>query len=238
MTYTALIIDFISFLKHPNLMGYAYSKTDKIKITVQLWLSLFLFMILGFGVLDNLIEIPETDVFAKMLETIGYFAAFLFAVFIGPFLEEVFFRLPLRFKTLYVFCGGLGIIAYLAFSITAIVEYYFDTISWLYYSFWVLATVVFVSSIFFYQNKIKESRTKWFPFIFYTLSILFAFIHIGNFQEFPLKVLLFMPLIVLPQFILGVGMGYLRIRMGFWYGYLFHVLNNAFAFSMFYISLE
>ncbi len=238
MTYKELITDFNSFLKHPDLKGFTYNKTEKLKITVQLWLSLLLFMILSLGILDTLIDIPETDVFTKMLESIGYFGAFVFAVFLGPFLEEVFFRLPLRFKISYAIIGGLGVLFYLAFSVTAILEYYYETLSWLYYVFWLLISVVFVVSCVVFQNQIEVNSTKYFPYVFYVLSIIFAFIHIGNFEEFPLRVLLFTPLIVLPQFVLGLGMGYLRIRIGFWYGCLFHVLNNAFAFSLIYFTIE
>lgn len=238
MTYKALIFDFISFLKKPNLKGYKYTKATSLKLTIQLWLSLLLVMILSLGFLDSLIDIPETDIFDKMLHQIGYLGMFLFAVFLGPLLEEVFFRLPLRFKISSAIIGGLGIISYLAFTITSIVEYRYDTLSWLYYGFWILITMFFISCTLLFKNKIEENKVKYFPYIFYALSIIFAFIHIGNFEEFTFRVLLFTPIIVLPQFILGLGMGYLRIRIGFWYGYLFHIFNNAFAFSLMFFGIE
>lgn len=71
---------------------------------------------------------------------------------------------------------------------------------------------------------------KYYKYIFYFFSIAFAYVHMMNFP-FSKTVLLLSPFLVLPQFIGGVFMGYLRIKFGFLWGFLLHFLSNT-AFLM------
>jgi hypothetical protein len=59
---------------------------------------------------------------------------------------------------------------------------------------------------------------------YYLGALLFALAHLGNYaQQSPLWAVI---LLVLPQLIGGLTYGYLRIRLGFWYGVLGHMLTN------------
>ncbi len=76
--------------------------------------------------------------------------------------------------------------------------------------------------------KIFEVQRKWlkkYPFTFYGMSVLFALLHLNN---FPLSVglLIFAPLLCLPQFILGVLASYARLKYGLKYAMLLHGLHN------------
>lgn len=67
---------------------------------------------------------------------------------------------------------------------------------------------------------------KQFKYIFYTFAILFGYIHITNF-EITTNVILLSPILVLPQIILGLILGYLRVKIGLVYAMLLHALYNG-----------
>jgi membrane protease YdiL (CAAX protease family) len=74
---------------------------------------------------------------------------------------------------------------------------------------------------------------RWFAHgfaVFYWLSVLaFALVHLTNFSSGTILVLL--PL-VLPQFVLGILLGYVRVRIGLWGAMLLHGLHNASALAL------
>ena len=71
---------------------------------------------------------------------------------------------------------------------------------------------------------------KRFKLIFWSFTLVFAAIHLSNFgSEVPFYL---MPLLVLPQFILGIMLGYIRVGWGFWYCVLFHALHNGILVSI------
>ena len=62
---------------------------------------------------------------------------------------------------------------------------------------------------------------------FWTLTVCFAFLHLTNFDSSFTWYLA--PILVLPQFVLGAMLGYIRAVDGFVYAVLFHALHNAIA---------
>jgi membrane protease YdiL (CAAX protease family) len=72
-----------------------------------------------------------------------------------------------------------------------------------------------------------------FPLFFWLTTVAFALVHLANFDAFEdwgsLAILL--PL-VLPQFILGMFVAYLRVRFGLWAAILLHAAHNATALSI------
>ena len=75
----------------------------------------------------------------------------------------------------------------------------------------------------------------YFKFFFYISALLFGWIHIFNF-EFTSSHYVFIPIIALPQTMLGLILGCIRINYGFWYGVLLHFLYNAVLVSGYFIS--
>ena len=63
-----------------------------------------------------------------------------------------------------------------------------------------------------------------FPAMFWLSTIAFACIHLANFSEGNWMTLL--PL-VLPQFILGALLGYLRVNYGLWTVIALHMIHNG-----------
>jgi uncharacterized protein (TIGR03435 family) len=64
-----------------------------------------------------------------------------------------------------------------------------------------------------------------FPVIFYVSAVLFALIHLSNFEYSP-SIWLFAPVLVAPQFIAGLINGYIRVKYNFMLGYSMHAAHN------------
>lgn len=69
----------------------------------------------------------------------------------------------------------------------------------------------------------------FFPLFYWISVIAFALVHLWNFDEGSLLILL--PL-VLPQFILGMLLGYVRVQVGLWAAILLHAAHNSAALSI------
>jgi len=233
MSTRELLIDFLSFLRRPNTEKSTETPRQGLGYTFRLWLCLFVFIIFGGALLDSLIDIPMHDRFDEVMEQIGIWGFIGFAVLLGPLLEEVAFRLAMRFRLRNVIIGVIAFTAYMTQAAFPIAENISPQGPMYLYIFSGLLLVSFLISCLKYHTTIAHWWTARFPLVFYIASVAFAMIHIFNFEEFPLRVILLAPLITLPQFILGLGMGYLRMRFGFWYGYFFHVLNNGFAVGVY-----
>lgn len=79
------------------------------------------------------------------------------------------------------------------------------------------------------HNSLKLSIDKyWHKYykgFFYFAALVFGVVNIFNY-ELSLSVLIFTPLLISPQFIAGLFMGYLRVRFGLLWGMLLHMLHN------------
>lgn len=86
-----------------------------------------------------------------------------------------------------------------------------------------------------FRLQIGYYRTKpYFKFLYYTSALLFGWVHIFNF-EFTSSHYVFIPIITLPQTVLGLILGYVRINYGFWYGVLLHFMYNIVLVSGYFI---
>ncbi len=73
-----------------------------------------------------------------------------------------------------------------------------------------------------------RKNTKGFKYVFYIIAFSFGFIHIINF-EISKTILILSPLLVAPQIIAGLLLGYIRVRLGLLYSILLHALFNGLA---------
>jgi membrane protease YdiL (CAAX protease family) len=79
-------------------------------------------------------------------------------------------------------------------------------------------------------NSKQRAKQIWkhiFGPYLYISTILFSLVHLTNFElgEMPLYVF---PILVLPYFLAGLIISFLRIVFNFWTGFLFHAIHNAF----------
>lgn len=91
-----------------------------------------------------------------------------------------------------------------------------------------LAIVALIAGLVLAVMLGRRPTMRWFqrlfPLFFWLSTVSFALVHLLNYAEGALAVLL--PL-VLPQFISGSIFGYARVRYGLWSSILLHVLHNA-----------
>ena len=103
--------------------------------------------------------------------------------------------------------------------------------------------ILFLASIFapiaeeliFRAPFVLFKQPKLFKIAFYIIGIIFAYVHIFNF-EINSNVILFSPLLVAPQLIVGFIFGFIRIRLGLIWSIYLHGLYNGLLVSSFLIA--
>lgn len=147
-----------------------------------------------------------------------------FIIIIGPFLEELLFRLilvpnikNLTFFTfiLSVFISYGGVYPKEVDSKLFIVVFVCLMLSWL---LWIILSRY--NEIEIYINSLQ----KYLVMVF---SLFFGLIHIGNVDKIYNELILLYPIYVLPQIIMGYFCSILRIKFGFMWGVGFHSFING-----------
>lgn len=101
-----------------------------------------------------------------------------------------------------------------------------------------LITVVgapLLEELFFRAPITLFNNKKYFKIVFYLFAIVFGLVHLSNFQ-ITTNVLLFAPILVAPQTILGGYLGFIRVRFGLQWSILLHACYNAFFMIITFIS--
>ena len=198
-TYT----DLISFLKNPkDEAGPELSIAQKIISVISLLIieiplmAVLILLIWGLETL-GLVD-PDNHKILDMIKSYPVVLLLVLTVVIGPLIEELIFRLYLRYKDNYALRFLISIVSLTGVRNEQKAETFFI-------SLW----------------------KKRYKFIFYFSAVIFGLIHISNF-EFSYTILLLSPILVAPQIILGLIIGYSRVRNGFVSGLLLHSLHNAF----------
>jgi len=88
------------------------------------------------------------------------------------------------------------------------------------------------------EIRIKAlENPKVFRIAFYVFALAFGYIHLSNYQ-IDAQILLFSPLLVAPQILLGLIIGYVRIRLGFFWGVALHACYNGILVSLFLVTKD
>lgn len=147
--------------------------------------------------------------------------------FIGPLAEELAFRLGLTSSRVKLSIA-LGTLAFLivrpGLYVDNPIRYSAEiglsiTISILFYFYWL-------------PQNLDSLFSTWRDQIILISSILFAAVHISNFTPIQYQVIFLYPIYILPQFFMGLILGWLRIEHGFWWAVLFHMLVNSIALGL------
>ncbi|GMN01879.1 type II CAAX prenyl endopeptidase Rce1 family protein [Erythrobacter sp. MTPC3] len=226
---------YLQFLKRPDLpQGTASYKTGVIGTMRIFGLDLIvMFIILSvlFAVIAAGFELPEN--YNSTLEL--NFSFVLLAVVVAPVIEELAFRSWLTGRPRFLYALGVlfitGIIAVIVWA--AISGPAGETAPGLVILAGMGAAVI--ASILGWKRTAPEWFAPIFPAAFWLSSAAFALVHLFNYAEGALWVLL--PLIV-PQFILGTMAAYVRVQYGFVYAVLLHAAHNGFAISVAALSMQ
>ena len=203
MTFHALW----DFIKKPTELG---KDNTSLQIKLGTCLALFLIQIPPLLVLMSLIGgleqlgLWEEDMHSlqKIFQEMEPVLIFLFAVIVAPLFEEVMFRLILKFRSNFLILWSIHIGVALHLGQK--------------------------------RSLLKTARKVWDKFygrVFYLMTMAFGLMHIMNFEP-SLNIYLLAPILVAPQILIGINLGYLRVRFGLIWSILFHAFYNGVLMSI------
>lgn len=220
------LIAFYEYLKHPRVdLSPNTSVFESIQNVVFLFIVVFVAEIVLLFPLLGFLGVNEMDhAMESIMETMSSWSVVLLAVVAAPLIEEVIFRYPLKNKWLL----EVLIMAFLAVAATLFFNNVL-TIGWIgvilvlsLRLMWVLGPLKDLLKV----SNASSSFDRNFPTYFYGVAVFFAFVHIFNFNLDASDWYL-TPILVMPQFVLGLLLGYVRMKYGTLYSILVHGMNNA-----------
>jgi hypothetical protein len=149
----------------------------------------------------------------------------LLAVIVAPITEELAFRLPLaRFRGLYLVVAGVLLGALFPWLLPPPLLVVYLGVSLALIGLGVAAMVSPAAA-----DRIGARWARAFPWLFYGSALTFGLIHLGNysFGETGLVTVAAAPLLVLPQALGGLVLGYNRVRLGVLPAIAQHAAYNA-----------
>ncbi len=145
---------------------------------------------------------------------------FITVVILAPIYEEIIFRSLLKFKknNIILFCTIVPILIGIAAIISKIGAVIFLSL---------LLLIIVSLLLAFKRNKIEIFLSSKFKYFFYGTALLFGLLHGSNFTGNIYLILAFSPILGGPQIVLGLILGYIRMKNGLIYSILFHMLVNS-----------
>lgn len=221
---------FVSFYEYLKLPRFKISSNGSIgqnlKETLSLFIVVFVLEVILLYPLMKLIGMDDMDhAMESLMDTMPSYLIAFFAIVAAPIIEEFIFRYPLKNSylmeiLLWMFLGMLGFL---------VGQNIIEDQAWIFAVAFVLMRIIyFVSNISSEDKNIRfqSNYSKNFPIYFYGVAVFFAFVHVSNFQINPDQ-WMFVPVLVIPQFLLGLLLGYIRMKYGILYCILVHALNNS-----------
>lgn len=232
MSFLKSISEFFDFLNHPK-PGYKEAGPESVIRITQLFFLVFITIIIIYGPIITLIGLEELEhKMDDLLKESHPIIMLLTAVLVAPFFEEMVFRYPLK-------NAGLSLL-FILLSLSCLAYDFFNLDLNLYFLVPIgfLGILLFSTFVdYFFRDKLKNLFIKYFPWIFYYSVVIFAFLHVYNFELNPDQWFL-APLLVIPQFLLALLLGYVRIRNNIWSSVYLHALNNLIPMSLVFMAGE
>ena len=201
------------------------SKSFLVLFSLVLLVIIFTNLVCQF--IDNLCHSSIYNIIHKQQSKVLFKDDFSYNIFyillLGPVIEEVIFRLPLKPSKINLIVS-LSFLCML-FMGGHISNIFYFNFNFLYKFLSIFFVIVFV--IFLNQSFLYKIENKWYGLYFYFLCSTFALIHIENFYHvLPINFIYLSPLFVVPQFLLGCFAGYIRVKNGVLWSVFLHVLFN------------
>jgi hypothetical protein len=240
MQNTSLLSSLFSYFRKPLIATELRSKSFFSKIyllvrviSIAVLSSLLLSLIIVFiGTKTNALD---QHAVADLVENSNPLFTLFFAAFLAPILEETAFRLWHTTKRIPL---GLGTGTFIFFYLTS---FFPDAISELSNRLFSQELMLIVTAILVWlvcilgcigllsipkiYTFVKHQLDTNFRLYFYLAAFLFASLHITNYKP-SLTVFVLMPILILPQFLGGIMLGWLRTNLGILWSILGHALYN------------
>jgi hypothetical protein len=190
---------------------------------------------LGFSPQDNYLVVNE-------LTKMPIWTSFAFLVILGPFYEELSFRLFLNPKKLSVLVGLFFFTTFLLqviISLGVIFFYNSYIFSLAVFSPLFYLAIIFVLFITFFMvffvvpsSAIEPFFSKHLKILLYISAILFGVVHVSNYTNVG-SLWWITLLLILPQLLVGFVLPFIRLKFGFWWSVFAHGLYNfIFGFTL------
>lgn len=238
--YKQIFLELFHFIKEPQLnINHNKSVKRKVQETIGLFFIKITFSI-TIALLLSLFYSPENITDSNMAERFTPLLFVLVGGFILPTYEEITFRLSLKYKAIYASLSLAAIIYYFATKVVCK-----SNLSLVDSSFTARIVISFIvgliSYLFLYKFKLDTKLElfwkKNFQYIYYLSCVLFAWLHIFNFELTALNILL-LPIITLPQLFSATIAGYTRVQFGFQYPLVIHMLTNTIFISLTFLPFD
>jgi len=209
-------------------------KLKRTLVVFLIYLTSAIFVFIFLGLLDTFIVeyffnhsiLDQLKLNNQQINTDFGRYSFIVVVLVAPIFEEIIFRLPLKLGKVGISITA-GLICYRLLAGRLFASEFYDL-----YSYLKIAIALIFSLITF-----KFLPASWlvamkanYKYFFYSVAVIFALVHLSNFSSFNYSVLLFYPFFTLPQFLMGLLIGYVRVEYGFLYGIALHSMINLPAF--------
>lgn len=228
MKFNSILKEFFLFTLSPKLLQIDKTKiSDKILLFIILSFTMLFFVFSSSFLVKIIIYIID---FKEGIKIFNYqnnkllkysiWENVFYILLLGPILEEFISRLYLDLKKRSIILTLLCILA-ITLKMTNL---NFD------FKFYFLISIIVIFALFtlnIKQDSIIFFGKKYYIFIFYFSCLTFSFLHFSNYT----KVLSdnynwLLPLLVLPQFVMGIFFGYIRIKLGFSWSIFLHICMN------------
>jgi hypothetical protein len=224
-----------SFFKNPNFSINSYSNfSEKVLHFIISALFAMMFAVVGIIIIKVVDVILNLYFQVSVLEAISkknnkrfseqefVFDCF-YIIFLGPLIEEIIFRLPLNLKKWNV-AIAMVMVCFITIGDKVFNMSFYSLGSWTK----ILAVVFVLLGFNFLKQQHIDRIKKNYRIYFYILVLSFGGMHIFNFYFLlPKYLVVFSPIFILPQLILGLFTSYIRIKDGFFWGLLLHICFNA-----------
>jgi len=205
-SFRQTLTHFWDFLKNPKDYKLAYHHQFKLvkKDLIQIFKLDLLVTFIGVATVAVLQELLSLDFGPNKIEELinQPFLLLLVGVLIAPVFEELIFRFMITFRRAYPYLLIMG-----------------------------LSKFFFSASDFKVLRIFRKFWSYLFPFIFYSSSLLFGWVHSSNYvageDVGPL-----IAIATIPQILLGLLFGFVRIKYGLRYSVLLHGMHNGFLLTV------
>lgn len=231
MSIVAATKDFIGFLRNPQ---FTTESDDSLEFATLTLLYVFIFFLIIVVSSPLMILVGVNDMqhsIDALMDSVSIWG-FIFLTVIGaPIIEELIFRWHLRRPIVLI------LMICMAFSAGAAYLFVQDILNLLQVSI-IIGFFIALGLLFFYSKVVRifldMIYRKHFAIVFYLTVVTFAGVHLTNFSE--LDNLYVAPILILPQAMVALFLGYVRMKKNILWSIYFHAFHNMIPISLFLIA--
>lgn len=217
---SSLLDTYIQFLRSPVLNDPPedISTQKTIGQILRLYTLHFLLVMLVGIVITQFSGAQDDSIITDAIAEMSAGILFLSAVVAAPVLEELVFRLPMRSFAVNLAFSGSFVGVFLLLGMVKSGSFFLLILGMLVgfnLYLWIKRPKMMIC------QKIYE---RYATYIFYFLTLVFGAIHITNYEA---QVWALLPLLVLPQVIIALWLGFVRVRYGFKWAIFAHAFHNG-----------